>query len=225
MKKLIVLLILSFCSGLTFAQNNTAENEFLWKFVKNNLRFPIKSQIEKHEGTLIGGLVFKEGKSRFILLNSSEKSLNLEFKRVMARMMKKFQISGVDTLLFHVEYKHTDHNYFVDLKNKPDIIQKPIIMKSRGQISSPSKNRSNSNPVNYENINLVKLRKYVDKEKYKKAVSLVNSMIKRNPYMPEFYHLRALCYSNLGKETEGGKRFNRMIRLLKYKGYKEDLVK
>ncbi|MGZ2369522.1 tetratricopeptide repeat protein [Ancylomarina sp. YFZ004] len=215
---------MTFCSGLIYAQDKTVENDLLWKFVKSNLRFPIKSQIEKHEGTLVGGIIFKEGKSKFILLNSSEKSLNLEFKRVMARMMKKFQISGVDTLLFHVEYKHTDHNYLVDLTNKPDMIQKPIIMKSRGKIGNSSKKRVSSNPVDYEKSKLVKLRKYVDKEKYKKAVSLVNSMIRRNPYVPEFYHLRALCYSNLGRQAEGGKRFNRMITLLKYKGYKEDFV-
>ncbi len=224
-KKLILILFALHVGVAMYSQNIDKEvSDLLRKFIMENTRFPGEAIINSNCGTIVGGLDFtNKEKPQVFIINPLNKYFNSEFERVMNLLALYFEINNADTLLFHIEFKMYNENYLVDMKNMPDDILEPIIIVGYGALSASAIQNglpSMGEPVDYEERDLPKVEKYIEKGKYNKAISILTEMIQRNPYIVHFYELRSKCLLLTGDTISACQDRDKITNFLKKEDYK-----
>jgi len=146
-------------------------------------------------GTMIGVIIIDQYNKEYktLMINSLGKSCDNEFNRVVQLTKHKWEKNdSINTLycVINIEFSYAGSKYFIDYQGQPDFIIGGIQLK----IYIDKKIKSDEKLV-------ATVNKYYSEKNYKKALPIINQLIKRNPYYSTFYVMRIKSLLSLGKDA------------------------
>ena len=203
------------------------DGESFSKYVVKNIRYPIDAQENERIGTFLGCLRLDE-KGNLIdvfIINSISKSIDNEFESLMLRTWKNNDVvtknlDDTTDIVFPISFKlakgpnsHT-FGFHVDKQIAPVFIKESITMVGYPYPPSDLNLKSDQSLIEIAN------NKY-KAEKYKKCLTAVNELIRRNPYNPDIFFMRAMIYLNLEKDDLACRDYYYLKNFLKSEKYKK----